>query len=79
MPLLLFQLGRLLVGIGLTIALVGALMMVARYVPLGQLPGDWHLERSNFRVYAPVATMVVVSVVLTIVVNGVLFLLRRLG
>lgn len=74
-----FLLGRLLVGIGLTIAIIGAIMMLMHYLPLGQLPGDWRLERPGFRIHVPIATMLVVSVVLTVVVNVVLLLLRRLG
>ncbi len=71
--------GRLLVGIGLTIAIVGALMMLLHYLPLGQLPGDWRVERPGFRVYVPVATMLIVSVILTVVVNVALLLFRRLN
>ncbi len=73
------QLGRLLVGLGLVLALAGAILMLLHYLPLGQLPGDLRLERPGWRIHVPLATMLVVSVVLTVVLNVVGLLLRRLG
>ena len=56
--------GRTLVLIGLVIAAVGAVMMLG--VPLGRLPGDFSVRRGNVSFYVPLATSIVVSVVLTI-------------
>jgi hypothetical protein len=53
---------------GLLVAAVGALVLVAERFPglrIGRLPGDIRLERGNFRLYFPLATSVVVSVILT--------------
>ena len=38
---------------------------------LGRLPGDISIERGNFRFYAPIATSLLLSVLLTIVLNVV--------
>jgi uncharacterized protein HemY len=56
--------GRTLVLIGLVIAGLGAVMMLG--VPLGRLPGDFSVRRGNVSFYFPLATSIIVSVVLTI-------------
>ena len=72
------QMGRLLVGAGILLAAVGALLLVADRFPglrIGRLPGDISVERGNFRVYCPLATSIVLSVVLSLI----LWLLCRKG
>ena len=62
------DLGRTLVVMGLVVALVGVLLMVAGRVPgLGRLPGDIHIQRGNWSFYFPLMTSIVVSVLLTLV------------
>jgi predicted MFS family arabinose efflux permease len=63
--------GRLLFFLGLAIAGLGALMMLG--VPIGRLPGDYVIRRGTFTFYFPVATSILLSVLLTLVV----ILLRR--
>lgn len=73
------DLARLLIIIGLVIAFVGVMIMVAiRIFPwLGNLPGDIRLETENSKVYIPLATMILVSIVATILLNIVIRLFRR--
>jgi hypothetical protein len=66
--------GKLLIGLGLVLILLGVLAMVAgrasvswTNLPLGRLPGDVVYRGKNTTVYFPLATSVVVSVVLSIV------------
>ena len=56
--------GRMLVLIGLAIAGLGLLIMVG--VPLGRLPGDFAIRRGNFSFYFPLATSIVLSIILTL-------------
>ena len=56
--------GRTLVLIGLGIAAVGVLIMLG--VPLGRLPGDFSIKRDGFSFYFPLATSIVLSVLLTL-------------
>ncbi|MDP6373440.1 MAG: DUF2905 domain-containing protein [Vicinamibacterales bacterium] len=63
--------GKALVVIGLLIAGVGVLVMAG--FPIGRLPGDIVYRRGNVTIYLPVATSIVVSLVLTLV----LIVLRR--
>ena len=59
--------GKALVALGLLIALAGVVLMLVGRVPwLGRLPGDIHIERGNFSFYFPLATSLVLSVVLTL-------------
>lgn len=67
-------LGRLLIVAGLVLAGLGLLLTLAGRIPgLGRLPGDIVWERGNVRVYLPLATSLLLSLILT----GVLWLLRR--
>jgi hypothetical protein len=58
------SLGKTLVLIGLAIAGLGLLVMVG--VPFGRLPGDFQVRRGNFSFYFPLATSIVLSILLTI-------------
>jgi hypothetical protein len=62
--------GRSLLLVGLLLAAVGLLLVIAPRVPfLGRLPGDIRFERDGLVVVIPLATMLLVSVVLTIVLS----------
>jgi predicted MFS family arabinose efflux permease len=56
--------GKTLVVVGLVIAGFGLLMMVG--LPIGRLPGDFYVKRGNFSFYFPLATSIVVSIILTL-------------
>jgi hypothetical protein len=56
----------LIVG-GIVLVVLGVLwQLVGRFIPLGRLPGDIVIERENVRVYFPVVTMIIISVLLSI-------------
>jgi hypothetical protein len=61
--------GRLLIVLGLLIALVGvALVLIGRVPWLGRLPGDILIRRGNWTFYFPLATSLLLSVVLTLLI-----------
>jgi hypothetical protein len=63
-------LGRSLLVIGLVVAGIGLLLVLAPRIPLlGKLPGDIVFQRDGVTVVIPLATMLVISLVLTIVLN----------
>lgn len=68
--------GKALLIAGLAIALLGALLWKAPklFSWFGRLPGDVHYEHGGTSVHFPVVTMIVVSVVLTLLLN---LLMRR--
>ena len=64
-------LGKMLLLFGLLVVLLGLVLVVAGHfsgkVPwLGRLPGDIHIERGNWTLYFPLATCLIISVVLTL-------------
>jgi len=60
--------GKLLVVFGVLIALAGVALMLAGRVPwLGRLPGDIHVQRGAWTFYLPLATSLLLSLVLTLV------------
>jgi hypothetical protein len=64
------NLGRWIVTLGLILAAVGVLVMAAEklsFFRLGRLPGDIVYRRKNFVFYFPLATSVLLSVLLTLV------------
>ncbi len=64
------SLARILILTGLVIALIGVGILVAGRVPwIGRLPGDLRFHRGGFSLYFPVVTCVLISIVLTIVLN----------
>ena len=73
------DLARLLIIIGLVITFVGVLILVAvRFFPwLGDLPGDIRFETNDTRIYIPLATMLLVSLLATILLNVVIRIFRR--
>ena len=56
---------RTLIVIGLCIVLIGLLWPWLSKLPLGQLPGDIAIRRENFSFYFPIATMVLLSVLIS--------------
>jgi len=61
------DIGKILVGFGLLIALAGGVLVLVGRVPwIGRLPGDIHIQRGNFIFYFPLATSLLLSVVLTL-------------
>jgi predicted MFS family arabinose efflux permease len=57
--------GKTLVFVGLAIAALGVAVMLG--VPLGRLPGDFYVRRGGFSFYFPLATSIVVSILITLV------------
>jgi uncharacterized protein HemY len=73
------DLARLLIIIGLAIAFSGVVILVAlRLFPwLGNLPGDIRIEGENFKFYFPLATMLLISILGTILLNVLIRIFRR--
>jgi hypothetical protein len=57
--------GKVLLILGLAIAALGLLVMLG--VPFGRLPGDIQIRRGNFSFYFPLASSIVLSILLTLI------------
>jgi len=72
------QMGKLLIFAGGAILLVGlGFLLLGRVGFLGRLPGDFSFSSGNFTCVVPLASMLLLSLVLTLVINVVLRLLNR--
>jgi Zn-dependent protease with chaperone function len=61
--------GMMLVFAGVGIVVIGLLVWVGAFSWFGRLPGDIRIERETARVYIPIVSMLVVSIVLTLLLN----------
>ena len=67
------EIGFLIAGVGVVVVVVGLLIASGGLGWFGRLPGDIRLQRGPVRVYAPLASMLLVSVVLSLLI----YLARR--
>ena len=65
------QTGKYILVVGLIIVFIGIIIYFFHdyFRWIGRLPGDIRIEKNNFRFYFPLATMIVLSLVLTILIN----------
>jgi len=63
------QFGKLLVIMGIVLAVVGFMMMFGSRLPfrLGRLPLDFRYQRDNFSFYFPLGTSIVISIILSLI------------
>ena len=70
---------RIFIILGLIMILIGGLLYLFGRLglPLGRLPGDIHIKGANITCFFPLATMILISVVLTVLLNIIVRLLNR--
>jgi len=61
------QMGKWLIGAGIFIAVVGGLVMLLGRVGLLKLPGDLEFGSKSWRIYIPIASCVLISIILTLI------------
>ena len=75
------NLGRTLLVLGIALAALGGLLLLASRLPflssLGHLPGDIRIETRGFSCFIPLTSMLLISILLTVAVNIILRILRR--
>jgi uncharacterized protein HemY len=69
------QLGKYLLAIGILLIIVGLIFYFFgnKFTWLGRLPGDIRVEKENFRLYFPITTMIILSVLISLI----LYLIRK--
>jgi len=61
-------LGKVLIIMGIAIALIGVTLLWGHKIPfLGRLPGDIYIRRGHFIFYFPLATCIIISLILTLI------------
>jgi len=66
--------GRMLIGMGILFIIIGILVNTGLKIPwIGRLPGDISVQRENFSFYFPLASCIIISIILTLL----FYLFRR--
>lgn len=64
------EIGRLLLIVGLVLVVAGVVFIFADRIPfLGRLPGDIFISKKNFSFYFPLASCILLSILLTLILN----------
>jgi hypothetical protein len=70
------DIGKILVGLGALLMVVGVILLFVPKIPyLGKLPGDIHIKKDNFELYIPLAT----SLLLSVLLSGILWFISHFG
>ena len=61
-------LGKMLIFFGAILILIGGAILLAGKIPwIGRLPGDIFIQKKNFTFYFPLATSIIISIILTLI------------
>ncbi len=75
------SIGRFLLFVGIGLAALGGVLMLAGRLPflsnMGNLPGDIRIQGEGFSCLIPVVSMILVSVILIVLLNIVIRLINR--
>lgn len=63
------EIGRVVLIVGVVLVVIGGLAVLGVRLPFGRLPGDIAIEGERGGIYVPIVTMLVISVILTILIN----------
>ena len=70
--------GKILLIVGGIIVIIGLLLIFSQHIPFfGKLPGDIFIKREGFSFYFPIVTLLILSLLITIIVNVVLYFLNK--
>ena len=70
--------GKILLIVGGIIIILGLIFVFGQHIPfLGKLPGDIFIKKDGFSFYFPIGTLLILSVLITIIVNVVLYFLNK--
>jgi hypothetical protein len=68
------EFGKILIILGVVIIIMGVLFLFGDKIPfLGKLPGDIIIKKENYTIYIPIATSILISIILSLI----LFLFRK--
>jgi membrane protein implicated in regulation of membrane protease activity len=71
-------LGKILLIVGAAIIVIALLMIFGQHIPFfGKLPGDIFIKKDNWSFYFPIVSFLIISIILTIIINIILYFLNR--
>ena len=70
---------RIIALLGFVLLIIAGMLIVLDRLdlPFGDLPGDLKIERKNFTCAVPIVSSLIISILLTVIINLVLYLLKR--
>jgi hypothetical protein len=72
------EIGKILLIVGGVIVILGLILILSQHIPfLGKLPGDISIKKDGVSFYFPIVTFLILSVLLTILVNVILHFLGK--
>ncbi len=63
------EVGRFLVVAGTVILVIGIIFLLSDKIPLGRLPGDIQIGNGRVKIFIPIATSILLSLILTLILN----------
>jgi len=70
--------GKILLIVGGIIVILGLVLVFSQHIPFfGKLPGDIFIKRDGFSFYFPIVTLLILSLLITIIINAVLYFLNK--
>lgn len=70
--------GKLLLIAGGIIIVLGLILTFSQHIPFfGKLPGDIFIKKNGFSFYFPIVTFLILSILITVIVNIILFFFHR--
>ena len=61
--------GKIIIIFGIVLLLIGIIFYFFDKLPLFKLLGDIIIKRKNFTIYIPIVSMIIISIILTIIIN----------
>lgn len=61
--------GKILLYMGVVLVLIGGVLILGEKLGFGKLPGDIFIQRGNFTFFFPIVSMLIISIILTVLVN----------
>jgi ABC-type antimicrobial peptide transport system permease subunit len=61
------QIGKLVLIVGIVLSLIGAVIILLGHLGLFKLPGDLEFSGKNWKVYIPIASCIIISIILTLI------------
>lgn len=60
---------KLLIRVGILLAVIGVVLLLGSRIGLGRLPGDISFRRGGFSFYFPIVTCIILSIIITLLIN----------
>jgi hypothetical protein len=71
-------LGKILLIVGSIIIIMGLILVFSNHIPfIGKMPGDIFVRKDGFSFYFPIVTLLILSILITIIVNVILHFLNK--